>query len=98
MAAQHCHTSLLMCNQRLTNLFVYSVAYAVNPYGLWTIALHEHFADAVEHVDRIKDEHATQHSIIDAIRFFDGKRPICFTTDRLDFISTCLPYVISCVD
>jgi hypothetical protein len=86
-----------MCNQRLTKFFVYFIAYAVNPYGLWTIALHEHFADAVEHVDRIRDEHATPHSIIDAIRFFDGKHQIFVTTGCLDLNPVYVPYAASYV-
>ena len=66
----------------------------MNPYGLWTIALHEHFADAVEHVDRIKDEDATPHSVIDAIRFFDGKCSICVATVVMTRLSS-VPYTVS---
>ena len=51
----------------------YYAAYEINPYGLWTIALHEYFANTVEHVGRISDDFATPHSVVDAIRFFDGK-------------------------
>lgn len=45
----------------------------MNPYGLWTIALNQYFTESVEHADLIKDADAKPHSVVDAIRFFDGK-------------------------
>lgn len=56
-------------------------AYELNPLGIWVIALHETFADAVEHADRITDEMARPLSMVDAIRFFDVDVPIWKETE-----------------
>jgi hypothetical protein len=50
--------TLLQCPLTVTNALECITAYRINPYGLWVLALHHVFEDAVEHADLIGPEGA----------------------------------------